>query len=128
MICAHAFGLDEAFTYPTASLKRNLLTQIHKKEFSADVTQGIEPSLIMVIPDVICESCQVSKDLDICREHTFIDTDNPEGEKEDWKCNNCEMPLNKVAIERRLIDLLNRRMVSYQLQDLRCKSCKMVSN
>lgn len=69
MVCNHAFGLDEAFSIPTAALKRNLLTLLHRKEFSTEVTQGIEPSLILVVPDVICESCQVSTDLDICREH-----------------------------------------------------------
>jgi hypothetical protein len=26
------------------------------------------------------------------------------------------------------MELLNRRMVTYQLQDVRCKQCKMVSN
>jgi hypothetical protein len=57
MMCNHVFGLDEAFANATASLKRNMLTLIHKKEFSTDVTEGIEPSLILVVPDVICDFC-----------------------------------------------------------------------
>jgi hypothetical protein len=54
MICNHAFGLDEAFSTATAVLKRNLLSLIHRKEFSSEVNAGLEPSLILVIPDVIC--------------------------------------------------------------------------
>jgi hypothetical protein len=57
MMCNHVFGLDEAFAHATASLKRNMLTLIHRKEFSTDVTEGIEPSLILVVPDVICDFC-----------------------------------------------------------------------
>jgi hypothetical protein len=71
MICNHAFGLDDSFQIATAALKRNLLTQLHKKEFSTEVTQGIEPSLIFVIPDVICDHCQTATDLDICRAHSL---------------------------------------------------------
>lgn len=126
MLCNHAFGLDEAFAHSTAALKRNLLTLLHRKEFSTEVTQGIEPSLILVVPDVICEACQNSADLDICRE--LQEGQESEDGGADWKCKQCEAALNRVNIERRLIDLLNRRMLTYQLQDLSCKRCKMVSN
>ena len=43
-------------------------------------------------------------------------------------CGTCDHELNKFTIERRLLDLANRRLVSYQLQDLKCKQCKMVRN
>lgn len=128
MICAHVFGLDPAFEFSTASLKRSLLARMKKSEYSAKVTQGVEPSLILVVPDVVCDSCLKSADLDICREQLF----NEGGDLEEtiWPCTDpdCRAPLNKVSIERRLIELLNRRMVAYQLQDVRCRGCKMVSN
>ena len=115
MICAHVFGLDEAFEYATSSLKRNMMTSIHRKEFSTEVTEGLEPSLILVIPDVICEACQVNTDLDICRENffNFSALEDREEINSEWKCRNCDSELNKVLIERRLIELLNRRLVTY---------------
>ena len=41
---------------------------IRTKEFSEEVQQGIEPSLICVVPDVICEYCLTCIDLDLCRD------------------------------------------------------------
>ena len=115
MICSHVFGLDPEFQLSTANLKRSLFAQMKKTEFSAEVTQGVEPSLILVVPDVICENCQVSSDFDICREQLFNEASDPDSADCEWLCTSCESPLNKASIERRLIELLNRRMVTYQL-------------
>jgi len=55
-ICS-LFALDPAFSMQANTLKKNLLTLCHFKEFSAEVQQGTEPSLVLVIPDVICGNC-----------------------------------------------------------------------
>jgi len=47
---------------------------------------------------------------------------------EPWQCSFCEEELNRHKIERSLIELVNRRLISYQMQDLICKQCKMVRN
>jgi len=112
-------------------IKNNLLRMIHCKEFSKEAQEGMEPSLVLVVPDVICENCQRCFDLDICRDPLLNASELEEEEVEDsdeWRCQTCGWILSKPAIERRLIDLLNRRLVSYQLQDLKCKNCKMVKN
>ena len=67
-ITQHVFGLDEAFYQEAHQMKVNLLRMIHCKEFSEEAQGGVEPSLILVIPDVICDSCQRCTDLDICRD------------------------------------------------------------
>ena len=51
------FGLDDAFSQETTNLKRNLLKIVREKEFSPTVVEGNEPSLVLVIPDVICDVC-----------------------------------------------------------------------
>jgi hypothetical protein len=56
-ICKNVFGLDEAFSGASQSLKRNLLKILREKEFSPEVVNANEPSLILVVPDVICEIC-----------------------------------------------------------------------
>ena len=127
-ISVHIFGLDEAFYLEAHQLKVNLLRMIRCKEFSEEVQQGIEPSLILVIPDVICELCQTSMDLDICRDFD-LNQENVDGESvPNWACKSCNENLNKHTIERRLLDLVNRRLISYQMQDLVCKQCRMVKN
>ena len=138
-ISTHVFGLDEAFYMEAQKIRSNLLRMIHCKEFSNEAQGGIEPSLILVVPDVICDRCCHCFDLDICRDPSLqcydgldlppeLDGLEPVGGA--WRCNgpDCGHPLNKNDIERRLIDLVNRRLVQYQMQDLVCQQCKMVKN
>lgn len=122
MLCNHVFGLDESFFVTTGVLFKNMLRIIHQKEFAPEVRTGIEPSLILILPDVICASCQDLFDLDICRNNMVTE------ESEVWPCKQCKEPLDKDLIERRLIEILNRRVLAYQMQDLKCQACKMVSN
>lgn len=129
-ICNNIFALDEAFSQETTTLKKNLLKLIHEKEFAPQVVSGNEPSLVLVLPDVICEYCQIAVDIDICRD-PFINKevgDKGSGTGGDWRCQHCDNQMNKGMIERRLVDLMNRRAVGYQLQDLKCLKCKMVKN
>ena len=123
-ICNNIFALDEAFSQETNTLKKNLLKIVREKEFAPEVVNGNEPSLILVLPDVICDVCQIASDVDICRD-PYLNKEHSNGE---WTCQHCESTLNKGLIERRLVDLCNRREVGYQLQDVKCIKCKMVKN
>lgn len=57
-------------------------------------------------------------DLDLCRNIAFLVKDQP------WQCERCSAEYDRAAIEALVIDALQRRVVSYQLQDLRCGKCK----
>ena len=127
-ICNNIFGLDDAFANEANTLKKNLLKIISEMEFAPHVVNGNEPSLILVLPDVICDECQHSNDVDICRDPHLNLEDPSQNIKGNWDCTQCNNPLNKGQIERRLVELLHRRIVSYQLQDLKCIKCKMVKN
>jgi hypothetical protein len=82
------FAIDPAFEQQASNLRRNLLTICHIKEFSPEVKAGSEPSLVLVIPDVICQSCQNARDLDICRDPSLnpktIGEDLGEPSEEAW--------------------------------------------
>ena len=56
-ICNNIFALDEAFSLEANVLKKNLLKIVREKEFAPEVVQGNEPSLILVVPDIICDVC-----------------------------------------------------------------------
>lgn len=105
-----------------------MLTLLKIKEFSQEVVTGKEPSLTLVVPDVICQSCQSIIDLDICRSTDLYEDAATETPKPVWPCRYCDTPLNKDQVERRLLDILNRRMINYQMQDLKCKACHMINN
>lgn len=135
LMCTHILGSDEAFQYEAAQVKANLLRMIHCKEFSKEATQGLEPSLVLVIPDVVCENCLHVADLDICRDPALNGNQATVSRPYDvaansgaWICQHCDGELSKLEIEQRLMDLVNKRLVSYQMQDLACKKCKMVKN
>ena len=119
MVCNHIFGLDSAFSQQTSRLKRNLLRCIHVKEFSEEVIRGVEPSLVMVIPNMVCDLCYKSHDIDICRD---LILSNPETIDEhgmpvpaQWNCDICQNPFDMNKLERSLLEILNRRVVAYQM-------------
>jgi len=126
------FALDEAFSLQAANLKKNLLTLCHFKEFSPEAMSGNEPSLVLVIPDVICTKCQNAQDLDICRDMSLnprnLGSEMGEPLENSWVCSLCDEKLQVDKIERRLIEMVNRRVVSYQMQDVKCKNCRLVTN
>jgi len=137
MIYNHVFSLDPAFELNASRLKKNLLRLIHQQEFSPEVMEGKDPGLILVIPDVICEKCQQCQDVDICRDDSLNSLPLEfeakaqlygQAARPAWRCKVCDFDLSLARIEKRLIDLLNRRVVTYQMQDLKCVNCKMVAN
>ena len=60
-------GLDSEFAEEVTMLRKNLLFFLKSSDFTAD-TKFVEPSLVLVLPDVNCDFCQNAKDLDLCRE------------------------------------------------------------
>ena len=67
MVCVHIFGLEPEFQEQAQTLMQNMLTLLKIKEFALEVVNGKEPSLTLVVPDVICSNCNSIIDLDICR-------------------------------------------------------------
>lgn len=57
----------------------------------------------------------------------MFNVESNEGEAQ-FTCKQCGELINKGLIERKLVDLLGRRVVGYQMQDLKCVKCKMVKN
>ena len=43
-----------------------------------------------------------------------------------WPCPACRHPLDKLTIEAKLIDLVQKQMASYSVQDLRCQRCNQI--
>lgn len=41
-----------------------------------------------------------------------------------WSCERCHAEYDRQAIEALIIDSVQRRIVSYQLQDFKCQRCK----
>jgi len=127
-VCEHIFGLESDFYKEMIGLRKNLLNKLELKEFAPQTKDGLEPALVLVLPDVICKECTQSSDLDLCRDTNLNDQADEGAVQDRWLCQACGSALNVDDIEKRLVSLLNKKAVSYQMQDLKCKKCLMVKN
>ncbi|VEU20318.1 DEKNAAC101151 [Brettanomyces naardenensis] len=93
-------------------LRKELLSLFEVKEFSEE---GIfkNPSASLIIPQVICDYCDFTKDIDVCRDD----------EKDIFHCDSCHRAYNKLIIEEKLIYELERTVTKYLTQDLKCNRC-----
>lgn len=107
----NVISVDEAVANSVIILKRSCLKSLHIGEFS-EVAQFEEPSLELVIPQFTCNHCQISRNLDICKEYNM--------EIKGWVCAECSNTFNKLEIERKLISILNSRIIAHQIQDVEC--------
>ena len=102
----HIFGLESKLQREVIVVRRNLLKILKISEFSPD-SHFMEPCMVLRIPDVICDFCEFTKDLDICRDISI--------KNKNWACSVCGHNLSKANIERRLIDILQKKYISYQV-------------
>jgi len=112
-IC-YIVSLDPAVKAEANTLRANLMKLVDIKAFSKE-SEFVNPCLTLVMPDVICSYCNACRDLDLCRD--------PDLTSHNWKCTSCQQQYDKTMVELALVELCNRRSVSYQLQDLACSSC-----
>ena len=116
-VVCEIFGLEQELMDDVVMLRKDLFKMIRISEFSKEARYQ-NPSLIFVLQDVICDFCLSIRDIDICRDNTVA--------KGNWLCNTCNHSYNKEYIENKLVGLVQRRAIAYQMQDLKCEKCKMV--
>eukprot|EP00742_Colponemidia_sp_Colp-10_P004977 GILJ01005318.1.p1 GENE.GILJ01005318.1~~GILJ01005318.1.p1 ORF type:complete len:1434 (+),score=252.77 GILJ01005318.1:629-4303(+) len=113
----HVMSLDETVKEDVMLLKKNVLRLISVREFAPEA-QFANPCRSFILPDVICSHCMNCEDLDLCREPRLI-----QGQ---WQCKSCEFDYDKKVIEQTLVQLVHRRSLAYQMQDLKCTKCRQV--
>jgi DNA polymerase epsilon subunit 1 len=108
----HLASLERSIEKQLLRLRRNILRQLGVREFALE---GVwhNPSLSFTLPEVQCDFCGHCRDLDVCREA-------------DWACGECGNAYNHEALESRLVGLVQRRALAYQLQDVECAKCRQV--
>jgi DNA polymerase epsilon subunit 1 len=120
---ATVLELDTALDPEVQALKRSLLAQVGVAEY-AKSAQWQNPAPTLVLPDVFCKECHERRDLNL-----FYLPPHEADEKVDsrWSCEDCGAFYDVNQIERRLIGMINRKTLRYQLQDTRCRKTKRVS-
>lgn len=114
--------LDPDVYTEVQQLKKSLLAQISVQEYSS-VAKWENPCASFVLPDVFCTQCQECRDLDLC----IINISNDLDDRMRWTCSDCDYPYDAQVIEHRLVDVVQRKCLQYQMQDLRCSNSGQVS-
>lgn len=96
-------------------LRRNLFRILNTSEFSRSAADWVDPGAKLVLRDIVCQQCGVTRDVDLGVSIT------PECE-----CDEIDYHANKMLIERRLIDLVRKKIISWNIQDVACIRCNEV--
>jgi DNA polymerase epsilon subunit 1 len=123
-------SLDRAISLEARLLRKDLLNLFEIREFSADAS-FTNPSAALVVRGLICDECTSSRDLDLCRDASLLPPVLPTTATADapplpkWKCDNpaCEAPYNKLRIEEQLVCEVQKLLLEWCTQDLKCGKC-----
>lgn len=127
----HVYCLDRKIQMEARLLRRELLAIFEIKEFSP-LAQFENPSSSLKLEQLICENCTMTRDLDLCRDEDILPPpqyhDNPsartEAPQRAWTCPTCSHEYNRLAIEEMLIARVQKMLVEWQTQDLKCRKCQ----
>ncbi|KAF5679059.1 DNA polymerase epsilon subunit 1 [Fusarium circinatum] len=109
-------SLDKNITLEARLLRKELLALFEVREFSKDGT-FTNPSESLRLPQISCDSCTMMRDLDLCRDEDLF------GEGSAWCCGFCGTEFDRVAIEERLLGIVESWIVEWTTQDLKCARC-----
>jgi DNA polymerase epsilon subunit 1 len=109
-------SLDKNITLEARLLRKELLALFDVREFSKEGT-FTNPSESLKLVQVSCDSCTMARDLDFCRDEDLF------GEGQSWHCGFCGTEFDRIAIEERLLSLVEGWVVEWSAQDLKCTRC-----
>ncbi|KAL8655406.1 MAG: hypothetical protein Q9210_000904 [Variospora velana] len=126
----HVFSLDKTILLEVRLLRKDLLAFFDIKEFSPQA-RFENPSSSLRLDQVVCEQCTMTRDLDLCRDEDLMPdmTHGHEGAQKNrkaWTCSTCHHEYSPVALEETLVARVEKMVVEWQTQDLRCRKCKRI--
>ncbi|KAF2871023.1 DNA polymeras-like protein epsilon [Massariosphaeria phaeospora] len=119
------FSLDRAISLEARLLRKELLNLFDIREFSAEASFA-NPSASLYVRAVICDECTASRDVDLCRDSALLPSADAGGSAAvlpKWKCDACGSPYDKLRIEEQLVAEVQRLVLEWCTQDLKCAKC-----
>lgn len=83
------------------------------------------PSESLLLCNQVCRHCNISSDLDFCRDEILITAGgdaNSDGNA--VRCAHCNAEFDRLGMEESMIGQLYREVTAYQVQDLVCSKCR----
>lgn len=113
--------VDPAIAEELDSLRKNMLRLVGVGEFSEKAVWK-DTSKSYILSEIICQACNHCRDIDLLKDkHRALKDGLPT-----WLCPQCFVNYEIEEIEKRLIDVVNRKLMSYTLQDLQCTRCQQI--
>jgi len=122
-LCA-IFTLSKEHHLEARMLRRDLLSILDIAEFSKE---GIftDPSDSFKLSQIVCSHCGSARDLDFCKDADLL-PDEEVTRTIAWRCIQCHHEYSQLALQERMVEVLQSLIAAYQLQDLKCSRCKQV--
>jgi DNA polymerase epsilon subunit 1 len=116
------FGLPQELSLEARVLRRQLLKIVDVREFS---DEGVfkNPSTSLKVCQLVCKHCSYVCDMDLCRNDFLVKMVDSQYT---FVCENCNQHYDRVELEERLVQELQRLMTLFQVQDLKCEKCKRI--
>jgi DNA polymerase epsilon subunit 1 len=125
-------SLDKTITLEARLLRKELLQLFEIREFSAEGAFA-NPSSTLALKQLSCAECCLPRDIDMCRDSDIIppassDTATTTSAASASRvlnilCNNCSAPFDRLQIEERLLSEVQKLVLQWQTQDLKCGKC-----
>ncbi|KAL8708023.1 MAG: hypothetical protein Q9220_007019 [cf. Caloplaca sp. 1 TL-2023] len=125
----HVFSLDKSIALEVHLLRKDLLAFFDIREFSPQA-RFENPSATLKLEQMVCEQCTMTRDLDLCRDEDLMpDVSSSDGTthragRKAWTCLTCNHEYDQLAVEEKLIARVQKMVVEWQTQDLKCGKCK----
>lgn len=129
----HVFSLDKTINLEVRLLRKELLILFDIKEFSPQA-RFENPSSSLRFEQLACEHCTMVRDLDLCRDEAILPISSSRNLDSGlagkvikaWECITCGREYDRLSIEERLIGRVQKILVQWQTQDLRCGKCRKI--
>ncbi|KAM0262465.1 hypothetical protein ACHAQJ_001719 [Trichoderma viride] len=114
-------SLDKNITLEARLLRKELLALFEIREFSKEGT-FTNPSESLKLLQVSCDSCTMTRDLDLCRDEDLFGSSGENG-LQSWQCSFCNTEFDRVNLEERLLAMVEGWTTEWACQDLKCERC-----
>lgn len=117
-------SLDKSINLEVRLLRKELLALFEVREFSSE-GQFVNPSTSLKLEQLVCDECALVHDLDLCRDDDFIPvgTIDTANNAPQWSCPACSTPYSRLAIQEQLVANVQRMVLRWTTQDLKCSKC-----
>lgn len=115
-------SLDKSINLEVRLLRKDLLALFEVREFSSE-GQFINPSTSLKVAQLVCTECSMVRDLDLCRDDDGIVAGEGNEQQPQWSCSGCEHAYSRLEIQERLVADVQRAVMRWCSQDLKCAKC-----